>query len=163
MFNMNEKFYKTIENTLYKLDITLKDLGLSSDELYAYAKKYKFNTNELESFITQKYKTLKSKPKENKVNLTERDYLEILKRKKLKEGADYADSMVFYKGKVLGRCPSGTVRAGKTCVPGAPAQAKGPGYKSQDLGGLTPAQVKALSKAKSTEDVIKAHKKQKND
>jgi hypothetical protein len=91
---------------------------------------------------------------------TYEDYMEILKAKKASQGANYADSMVFYKGKVLGRCPSGTVRSGKTCVPGAPAKAKGPGYKIQDLGGLTPAQVKALSKAKSTEDIIEAHRKE---
>ena len=91
---------------------------------------------------------------------TYEEYLEILKNKKSSQGANYADSMVFYKGKVLGRCPSGTIRSGKTCVPGAPAKAKGPGYKTQDLGGLTPAQVKALSKAKSTEDIIEAHRKE---
>jgi hypothetical protein len=91
---------------------------------------------------------------------TKADYLEILRNKKSSQGANYADSMVFYKGKVLGRCPSGTIRSGKTCVPGAPAKAKGPGYKTQDLGGLTPAQVKALSKAKSTEDIIEAHRKE---
>lgn len=91
---------------------------------------------------------------------TYEEYLEILKNKKSSQGTNYADSMVFYKGKVLGRCPSGTIRSGKTCVPGAPAKAKGPGYKTQDLGGLTPAQVKALSKAKSTEDIIEAHRKE---
>lgn len=155
---MNDKFSGIIENTLYKLDTTLEELRLSSDELYAYAKKYKFNTNELESFIKQHHKMSQSKPQ--KVNLTEADYLEVLRRKKLKEGPNYADSMVFYKGKVLGRCPAGTTRSGKTCVPGAPAMPKGPGYDQQDLGGLSRAQVQALSKAKSTEDVIKAHKKQ---
>jgi hypothetical protein len=70
--------------------------------------------------------------------------------------------MVFYKGKVLGRCPAGTTRAGKTCVAGASATPKGPGYKQTDLGGLSQAQVKALSKARSTEDIIKAHKKSNN-
>jgi hypothetical protein len=96
----------------------------------------------------------------SKKQLTKEDYLKILQNKKSSQGANYADSMVFYKGKVLGRCPSGTIRSGKTCVPGAPAKAKGPGYKTQDLGGLTPAQVKALSKAKSTEDIIEAHRKE---
>jgi len=155
---MDTNFIKTIENTLYKLNTSLIDLNLSVDELYAYSRKYKFNQNELEAFIREKYKALKNKPK--KVNLTEADYLEILRAKKTSQGANYADSMVFYKGKVLGRCPSGTIRSGKTCVPGAPAKAKGPGYKTQDLGGLTPAQVKALSKAKSTEDIIEAHRKE---
>lgn len=90
--------------------------------------------------------------------------MEILRAKRASvsagEGPNYADSMVFYKGKVLGRCPAGTTRSGKTCVPGASATPKGPGYDQQDLGGLSRAQVQALSKAKSTEDVIKAHKKQ---
>jgi hypothetical protein len=102
--------------------------------------------------------------KASKANLSEADYMEILRAKRASasaaEGPNYADSMVFYKGKVLGRCPAGTTRSGKTCVPGAPAMPKGPGYDQQDLGGLSRAQVQALSKAKSTEDVIKAHKKQ---
>lgn len=159
---MNDKFASVIENTLYKLDTTLEELGLSTDELYAYAKKYKFNTNELESFIKERHKMPQSNSK--KVNLTEADYMELLRRKRLKEGANYADSMVFYKGKVLGRCPAGTTRAGKTCIPGASATPKGAGYKTPDLGGLSQAQVQALSKARSTEDIIKAHKKSnKND
>jgi len=90
---------------------------------------------------------------------TKADYLEILRAKKAVQGTNYADSMVFYKGKALGRCPAGTTRAGKTCVPGASATPNGPGYKQTDLGGLSQAQVQALSKAKSTEDIIKAHKK----
>jgi hypothetical protein len=101
-------------------------------------------------------KATKAKPKS--ANLSEADYLEIL-RSKRQGGASFADSMVFYKGKVLGRCPAGTTRSGKTCVPGATPQQKGPGYKTPDLGGLSQAQVRALSKAKSTEDVIEAHKK----
>ena len=155
---MNYRFMKIIENTLYKLDTTLEELGLSTDELYAYAKKYKFNTNDLESFVKERHKM--SKNSSGKVNLTEADYMELLRRKKFKEGPNYADSMVFYKGKVLGRCPAGTTRAGKTCIPGASATPKGPGYKQTDLGGLSQAQVQALSKAQSTEDIIKAHKKQ---
>ncbi len=159
---MNDKFASVIENALYRLDTTLEELGLSTDELYAYAKKYKFNTNELESFIKERHKMPKNNSK--KVNLTEADYMELLRRKRLKEGANYADSMVFYKGKVLGRCPAGTTRAGKTCIPGASATPKGSGYKTPDLGGLSQAQVQALSKARSTEDIIKAHKKSnKND
>jgi hypothetical protein len=102
--------------------------------------------------------------KVKKLNLSEADYMEILRAKRASvsagEGPNYADSMVFYKGKVLGRCPAGTTRSGKTCVPGASATLKAPGYDQQDLGGLSRAQVQALVKAKSTEDVIKAHKKQ---
>ena len=92
---------------------------------------------------------------------TYEDYMEILRAKRTASGgANYADSMVFYKGKVLGRCPAGTTRSGKTCTPGASATPKRPGYNTQDLGGLSHAQVRALSKAQSTEDIIKAHKKQ---
>lgn len=118
---------------------------------------------EVQDISTQIRKEKANNRKNNNANLSESDYLELLKQKRLRsQDTNYSDSMVFYKGKVLGRCPAGTVRSGKTCVPGAPAkQAKGPGYKVQDLGGLTPAQVKALSKARSTEDIIEAHKKQK--
>lgn len=159
---MNDKFFTAIDNILYGLNTTLEELNLAPDELFAYTKKYNFNRDELESFIKQRYKASQNKPQ--KLNLTEADYLDILRRKKLKEGANYADSMVFYKGKVLGRCPAGTTRAGKTCIPGASATPKGAGYKTPDLGGLSQAQVQALSKARSTEDIIKAHKKSnKND
>ena len=58
---MDTIFTSTIENTLYKLNTTLADLNLSVDELYAYAKKYKFNQNELEAFIREKYKASKNK------------------------------------------------------------------------------------------------------
>jgi hypothetical protein len=91
------------------------------------------------------------------------DYMEILKAKRASTasggGANYADSMVFYRGKALGRCPAGTTRSGRTCVPSTSTPSKAPGYKQQDLGGLSQAQVKALSKAKSTKDIIEAHKK----
>ena len=95
-----------------------------------------------------------------KANLSEADYLEILKIRRAEgRGANYADGTVFYKGKALGRCPAGTTRSGKTCVPGAGTTPMAPGYKTPDLGGLSRAQVQALSKARSTEDIIKAHKK----
>ena len=95
---------------------------------------------------------------------TYEEYLEILKAKRASatgggQGANYADGTVFYKGKALGRCPAGTTRSGKTCVPGAGTAPMAPGYKTPDLGGLSRAQVQALSKARSTEDIIKAHKK----
>lgn len=92
---------------------------------------------------------------------TYEDYMEILKARRVSnEGGDYADSMVFYRGKALGRCPAGTTRIGKTCAPSTAPVTKGSGYKPQDLGGLSQAQVTALSKAKSTQDIINAHKKQ---
>ena len=108
-----------------------------------------------------------SKPiKAKKLNLSEADYMEILKAKRAASasngeamGTNYADGTVFYKGKALGRCPAGTTRSGKTCVPGAGTTPMAPGYKTPDLGGLSQAQVQALSKARSTEDIIKAHKK----
>jgi len=94
------------------------------------------------------------------------DYMEILRAKRAASasnneamGTNYADGTVFYKGKALGRCPAGTTRSGKTCVPGAGTTPMAPGYKTPDLGGLSRAQVQALSKARSTEDIIKAHKK----
>lgn len=121
-------------------------------------------TEEVKSLSTQIRKEKAEARKKAKANLSEADYMEILKAKRASQGANYADSMVFYKGKVLGRCPAGTTRAGKTCVPGASATPKGAGYKQTDLGGLSQAQVQALSKARSTEDIIKAHKKSnKND
>ena len=133
-----------------QLDAITNDLGSKTDEakqLGAQIRKEKAEAR-----------------KASKANLSEADYMEILRAKRASvsagEGPNYADSMVFYKGKVLGRCPAGTTRSGKTCVPGASATPKGPGYDQQDLGGLSRAQVQALSKAKSTEDVIKAHKKQ---
>jgi hypothetical protein len=100
--------------------------------------------------------------KSKSANLSEAEYLEILRAKRAsKGGSNFADSKVFYKGKVLGRCPSGTSRAGKTCVPAATPTPPGAKYKQTDLGGLSRAQVKALSKARTTQDVIEAHKKSK--
>ena len=108
-------------------------------------------------YLTHEEPIVKNQP-------TYEEYLEILKAKRALatsggQGANYADSMVFYKGKALGRCPAGTTRSGKTCVPGTSATQKAPGYKTPDLGGLSQAQVRALSKAKSTQDIIEAHKK----
>jgi hypothetical protein len=160
---MNDKFFVALDNILYLLDTTLKELDLTTDELFAYAKKYNFNRDELESFIKEKSKMPKNNQQENKKQPTYEEYLEILKAKRASStsggGANYADSMVFYKGKALGRCPAGTTRSGKTCVPSAAPPSKGPGYKQTDLGGLSQAQVKALSKARSTKDIIEAHKK----
>ena len=87
---------------------------------------------------------------------TEADYLEMLK---LSRNSEFADSMVYYKGKVLGRCPKGTIKTGKTCVPGTDPQ-KFTKYKPGDLGGLSGKQVKKLSKAKTIDDIIKAHKEE---
>lgn len=81
--------------------------------------------------------------------LSKEDYLRILrdKRSKTSDGkSDYSDK-VLYKGKLMGRCPSGTTRQGNTCVPGqvAPQQDK---MKQKDLGGITPLQARLLSQGK---------------
>jgi hypothetical protein len=93
---------------------------------------------------------------EEEKQFTEADYLEMLK---LSRNSEFADSMVYYKGKVLGRCPKGTIKTGKTCVPGTDAQ-KFTKYKPGDLGGVSNKQIKKLSKAKTIDDIIKAHKEE---
>lgn len=85
---------------------------------------------------------------------TEADYLEIIK---LSRNPEYADSMVYYRGKVLGRCPAGTTKVGKTCAPVQKEMAPQK-YKKNTLGGLGKKQVEKLAKAKNTEQIIKAHK-----
>ena len=157
---MNDKFFTALENILYRLNTTLEELNLSSDELYAYSKQYKFNRDELEAFLTETHNKMKEKPEEDNKQFTEADYLELIK---LSRNPEYSDSMVYYRGKILGRCPAGTTKIGKTC---APAQKEGPGtkYKKNVLGGLSKKQVARLSKAKSTEQIIEAHKeKEKTD
>ena len=91
---------------------------------------------------------------------TYEDYLKILRSQRSSQKPSYSDSMVFYKGKALGRCPAGTTRSGKTCIPAASPANSAAKYKTQDIGGLSPQQVRALSKAKTTQDVLNAHKKQ---
>ena len=150
---------EALQDIYQRLAITPEEVGMSVDEISAYAKKFNLNRDTLYSFI--KDKLAKPMKQEGKRQPTYEDYMEILRAKRTAGGgANYADSMVFYKGKALGRCPAGTTRAGKTCVPGTSATPKLPGYKTPDLGGLSRAQVQALSKARSTEDIIKAHKKQ---
>ena len=100
--------------------------------------------------------------KKAKANMTEMEYLELIK---LSRNPEYADSMVYYRGKVLGRCPAGTTKIGKTCAP-VQKEIKGTKYKKHVLGGLSRQQVEKLSKAKSTEQIIEAHKekeKEEND
>ncbi len=150
---LSKKQLTQIDENLLKIT---SDLSSKTDE-----------AKQLATQIRKEKAEARKAAKSSKANLSEADYMEILRARRASaasnaegRGADYADSMVFYKGKVLGRCPAGTTRAGKTCVPGASAKPKGPGYKQPDLGGLSQAQVQALSKAKSTEDIIKAHKKQ---
>jgi len=85
---------------------------------------------------------------------TEADYLEIIK---LSRNPEYADSMVYYRGKVLGRCPAGTTKSGKTCVP-SQKDMKGVKYDKNLLGGLSKKQVARLAKAKNVEQIMEAHK-----
>ena len=85
---------------------------------------------------------------------TEADYLELIK---LSRNPEYADSMVYYRGKVLGRCPAGTTKSGKTCVP-AQKDMKGAKYDKTLLGGLSKKQVARLAKAKNVEQIMEAHK-----
>ena len=93
-------------------------------------------------------------------NFTEADYLELIK---LSRNPEYSDSMVYYRGKILGRCPAGTSKIGKTCAPAQKGDA-GVKYNKNVLGGLSKQQVAKLSKAKSTEQIIEAHKeKEKTD
>jgi hypothetical protein len=157
---------ENLQDIYQRLMITADDVDMSVDEIYAYAKKFKLNRDSLYSFIKSKvtYSPATTKMENKKPSFE--DYMEILKAKRASSasnneatGTNYADGTVFYKGKALGRCPSGTTRSGKTCVPGAAAAPVAPGYKTPDLGGLSQAQVQALSKARSTEDIIKAHKK----
>jgi hypothetical protein len=133
-----------------------KQLGEITQDLSSKTQEAKDLGAQIRKERAEARKAAKARPKS--ANLSEADYLEIL-RSKRQGGANYADSMVFYKGKALGRCPAGTTRSGKTCVPSAAPPSKGPGYKQTDLGGLSQAQVKALSKARSTKDIIEAHKK----
>lgn len=99
-------------------------------------------------------KDAKEARKKAKANMTEMDYLELIK---LSRNPEYADSMVYYRGKALGRCPAGTTKVGKTCAPVQKEEA-GRKYKKNVLGGLSRQQVARLSKAKSTEQIIEAHK-----
>jgi len=88
-------------------------------------------------------------------NFTEADYLELIK---LSRNPEFADSMVYYRGKILGRCPAGTTKAGKTCVPAQKESSVAAKYKKNVLGGLSKKQVEKLAKAKTTEQIIEAHK-----
>lgn len=96
------------------------------------------------------------KMENKKQNFTESDYLELIK---LSRNPEFSDSMVYYRGKFLGRCPSGTIRSGKTCAPGTTNE-QATKYKKPSLGGLSPSQVRQLNKAKTTEQVMKARKAQ---
>ena len=157
---MNDKFFTALENILYRLNTTLEELNLSSDELYAYSKQYKFNRDELEAFITETHNKMEEEPKKDNKQFTEADYLELIK---LSRNSEYSDSMVYYRGKILGRCPAGTSKIGKTCAPAQKGDA-GVKYNKNVLGGLSKQQVAKLSKAKSTEQIIEAHKeKEKTD
>ena len=145
-------FPEILQDIYQRLAIEPEDLGMSSDEIYAYVKKFNLNRDSLYSFI--KDKLAEPKKKEEKAGFTEADYLELIK---LSRNPEYADSMVYYKGKVLGRCPAGTTKIGKTCAP-AQKDMQATKYKKNVLGGLSRKQVEKLAKAKNVEQVIEAHK-----
>ena len=109
---------------------------------------------EIKTLSSKINKEAREARKKAKANMTEADYLELIK---LSRNPEYADSMVYYKGKVLGRCPAGTTKMGKTCAPVqkdvAPTK-----YNKNVLGGLSKQQVARLAKAKTTEQIIEAHK-----
>jgi hypothetical protein len=91
--------------------------------------------------------------------LSAQDYMEILKKKRQDGTYDYSDR-VFYKGKVLLKCPPGSTKTGNTCVPSMNStQTTGPNKTWQkDLGGINPQQIQQLGVAKSQKDVKKARK-----
>lgn len=92
--------------------------------------------------------------------LSTQDYMEIIKRKREQGTYDYADR-VFYKGKVLMKCPPGATKVGNTCMPSDGLKASTPGGKTwkRDLGGVNPQQVQKLGIAKTSQDVLNARKK----
>ena len=155
-----KNFPEVLQDIYQRLAVDPEDVGMAADEIYAYVKKFNLNRDSLYSFI--KDKLAEPKKKEEKAGFTEADYLELIK---LSRNPEYADSMVYYRGKVLGRCPAGTTKIGKTCAP-VQKEIKGTKYKKHVLGGLSRQQVEKLSKAKSTEQIIEAHKekeKEEND
>ena len=155
-----KNFPEVLQDIYQRLAVDPEDVGMAADEIYAYVKKFNLNRDSLYSFI--KDKLAEPKKKEEKAGFTEADYLELIK---LSRNPEFADSMVYYRGKVLGRCPAGTTKIGKTCAP-VQKEIKGTKYKKHVLGGLSRQQVEKLSKAKSTEQIIEAHKekeKEEND
>lgn len=148
-----KNFPEVLQDIYQRLAITSDEIGMSSDEIYAYVKKFNLNKDTLYSFIKDK---LTEPKKKEEGKFTEADYLEMIK---LSRSPEFADSMVYYRGKVLGRCPAGTTKVGKTCAP-SQGELKASKYKQQSLGGLSKAQVAKLSKAKTIEQIIEAHKNQ---
>ena len=147
-----KNFPEVLQDIYQRLAVDPDDVGMAADEIYAYVKKFNLNRDSLYSFI--KDKLAEPKKKEEKAGFTEADYLELIK---LSRNPEYADSMVYYRGKVLGRCPAGTTKVGKTCAPVQKEMAPQK-YKKNTLGGLGKKQVEKLAKAKNTEQIIKAHK-----
>ena len=147
-----KNFPEVLQDIYQRLAIEPEELGMAADEIYAYVKKFNLNRDSLYSFI--KDKLSEPKKKEEKAGFNEADYLELIK---LSRNPEYSDSMVYYRGKILGRCPTGTTKVGKTCAP-AQKEEMGAKYKKNVLGGLSRQQVARLSKAKSTEQIIEAHK-----
>jgi hypothetical protein len=91
--------------------------------------------------------------------LSAQDYMEILKAKRNSGTYDYADR-VFYDGKLMMKCPGGTSKVGKTCIPKGVEKTEQKGGKrwKKDLGGVNPNQVQKLGKAKNSQDLQRARK-----
>lgn len=140
-----EKIQPLERNKITKIDEGLVKI---SDQIRSKEGEVK----ELSSQIRKEKAEARKKAKST--DMTEADYLELIK---LSRNPEYTESMVYYRGKVLGRCPAGTTKAGKTCVP-AQKEMSGAKYDKRSLGGLTSKQVKKLAKAKSVEQIKEAHK-----
>lgn len=89
-------------------------------------------------------------------NLSFDEYLSLIKKKR-EEGSYDFSQQVFYKGKVLQKCPPNTHKMGATCVPGI-GEKQSMIRKPKDLGGINPTQAKHIAQAKTSKDVMKAKK-----
>lgn len=142
---------KLLENISLQSRDQIKAIDQKLTDISSDLSKREGEIKEISSKINKEAREARKKAK---ANMTEADYLELIK---LSRNPEYADSMVYYRGKVLGRCPAGTTKSGKTCVP-AQKDMKGTKYDKNLLGGLSKKQVARLSKAKNVEQIMEAHK-----
>lgn len=150
-----KNFPEVLQDIYQRLAIEPEELGMAADEIYAYVKKFNLNRDSLYSFI--KDKLSEPKKKEEKAGFNEADYLELIK---LSRNPEYSDSMVYYRGKILGRCPAGTTKVGRSCAPSQKDMGPATRYKKNTLGGVSRKQIEKLAKARNTEQVVDAHKEQ---
>ena len=142
---------KLLENISLQSRDQIKAIDQKLTDISSDLSKREGEIKEISSKINKEAREARKKAK---ANMTEADYLELIK---LSRNPEYADSMVYYRGKVLGRCPAGTTKSGKTCVP-AQKDMKGTKYDKNLLGGLSKKQVARLTKAKNVEQIMEAHK-----